>query len=411
MSPFVLVIIVLVCLMLEGFFSGSELAIVTADPAMLKLKADKGEKGAECSLKFFERPQLLFSVTLVGTNAAVVTASSAATYFLIKNYGVEYAPFAILLSPLVLVFGEILPKSICQAKANNVAPVVAPIIWSIFRIIYPIVFPFIKLTNAMLGDIAKRWTSKHISREELASIISEETYGLDVTMKERKMLGRVFELADAEAKNIMVPLINVQVIDVSSKVSDAMALFDKGYSRLPVSEGRTDNIIGMLAFEDVLFAEENREIREFIKGVSYVPEVMPIYELYEVMQEKGEDVAIVVDEYGGAEGIVTLEDLLEEIVGEIRDEYELGEQHYKQISSGRYFISGKMEVEKVRAELGIEIPPGDYETLAGYMLSLFGRIPLVGERIEDEHAIYTIRRASTRVVIEIEAIKKVPNET
>lgn len=408
MSLALLIVIILVCLFLEGFFSGSELALVVADKFRLKNAAEKGDIQARLTGKLLQNPRRLFSTTLLGTNICVITASTVLTFFIISNYGEEYSAFALLLSPVILIFGEVLPKSVYQHHADYLAKRVGVLlVWASY-ILYPLVWPLSKLTKLLLGKLQKvASTEPRISREELMLMLSsKEVRDSDMPPQERKMIKRVLDLSDSEVKNIMIPLVEVEMLPVTADTDAALAIFDlKGFSRLPVFEHRSHNVVGMVDAADCVFAAKREILRDIMEPVLYVPESMPLYELYETLQEEKEAVAVVVDEYGGATGLVTLEDLLEEVVGEIRDEYELGEQYYRKLAENKYLVSGRTEIELANDELGLQIPYGEYETVAGYLIELFGYIPETGERIESNGWTYKVRSATPRAVVEIEVEK------
>lgn len=408
MSIVILIIVLVVCLLLEGFFSGSELALVVADKLRLKNKADQGDWDARRAMRLIEKPSRLFSTTLLGTNVCVVTATTVLTYFIISNYGEEYSLFAILLSPIVLVFGEVVPKSVYQHHADYIAPRVGSMLMMISRAIYPVVWLVSRLTEILLGGVKRAAGAEpSISREELALILSSrEVKDSDISPKERKMIKTVLDLSDAEVENIMTPLVEVEMLPVTADTESALAVFDlKGFSRLPVFEHRAYNIVGMIDSADCIFAAEKKPIREIMNPVIYVPESMPLYELYETLQDEKEEVAIVVDEYGGATGLVTLEDLLEEFVGEIKDEYELGEQHYIVIGKESFLVSGRMEIEDANEKLHLNIPDGDYETVAGYLLELFSYIPDENERVVANGWKYLVKKASNRAIIQVHVMR------
>lgn len=405
MTAVFLLIIIIVCLFLEGFFSGSELALVVADKLRLQNRAMQGDNNAKMTLKLIKAPRRLFSTTLLGTNICVVTATTVLTYYIISNYGDDYSVFAILLSPIVLIFGEILPKSVYQHHANRLASRVGVILIYVSYAFLPLVWLLSKLTQLLLGKVKRAAKAEAmVSRKELALILSSrEVKNSDMPPGERQMIKRVLDLSDSEVENIMIPIVEVEMLPANSDTEAALAIFDlKGFSKLPVFEHRSHNIIGIINSADCIFSQERRPIKEIIEDVIYVPETMLLYELYETLQEEKKEVAIVVDEYGGATGLVTLEDILEEIVGEIRDEYELGEQHYKEISQDAYIVSGRMEIEDANEKLQLSIPDGDYETVAGYVLELFGYIPEVGESVLVEDWRYKIRGATPRAILEIE---------
>ena len=324
--------------------------------------------------------------------------------------GEDYSAFALFLSPVVLVFGEVLPKSIYQHHANDLARRIGVLLVWISYLFFPFVWLLSKLTQLMLGRVEKvSSTEPRISRDELSLMLtSKDVKGSDMPPAERKMIERVLDLSDAEVENIMIPIVEVEMLPVTADIEAALQLFDlKGLSRLPVFEHRSHNIVGIVDAADCIFAQKNDFLRNVIKEVSYVPENMPLYELYEALQDAKEEIAVVVDEYGGATGFVTLEDLLEEIVGEIHDEYELEEQLYKIVSPGCFVVSGKMEIEEANEELELNLPEGDYETVAGYLLELFSYIPEVGEKISDGQWKYLIRKATPKAILEIEIVSNV----
>jgi len=408
MSLIVLIIVILVCLLLEGFFSGSELALVVADQFRLRNRANQGDRKARTTLSLLKDPHKLFATTLLGTNICVVTATTVLTYFIIQNYSEEYSAFALLLSPIILVFGEVLPKSIYQRYADSIAGRVGVLLHWISVVLFPFIWLLSKLTDLFLGGVRRvAITEARISRDELALMLSsKEVKNSDMPPEERKMIQRIMELSDAEVENIMIPLVEVEMLPVTADTEAALATFDlKGFSRLPIFKHRSHNIVGIIDATDCIFSTSRRPLRDIMQQVIYVPETMPLYELYETLQEEKEEMAVVVDEYGGATGLVTLEDLLEEIVGEIRDEYEFGEQHYRVLSEGRYLVSGRMEVEEANEKINLAIPLGDYETVAGYLLEAFERIPEMDEKIQLGQWTYIIRNATPRAVLEVEVFK------
>lgn len=410
MSLTVLIIIIVICLLLEGFFSGSEIALVVSDKVRLKNRADTGDRDAKATQKLISSPRRFFSTTILGTNICVVTATTVLTYYIISNYGDEYSAFALLLSPLILVFGEVLPKSIYQHHADFLAKKVGVVLSYVSIVLYPFVWALSNFTKLLLGRVEKAASVEpRISRDELMLMLSsKEVKNSDMPPQERQMIKKVLDLSDSEVKNIMVPLVEVEMLPIGSDLDAALSIFDlKGLSRLLIFEHRAYNVIGILDMADCFFATKTKIMGEMIKPVIYVPENMPLYELYETMRGSHQDVVVVVDEFGGATGLVTLEDLLEEVVGEIKDEYELGKEHYSSLGHGRFLVSGRMEIEEANEKLRLNIPDGDYETVAGYLLELFGYIPGVGEHVSEGEWVYTILKATPRAILEIEAKKRV----
>lgn len=405
MSLFLLVIILLVCLFLEGFFSGSELALVVADKFRLKNRAEKGDVEAKMTRNLLSEPRRFFSTTLFGTNTCVVTASTFLTYYIISNYGDDYSALTLLLSPIILVFGEVLPKSVYQHHADFLAGRVGTILVWISYVFYPFVWGLSKFTELLLGGVAKATGMEpRLSREELALMLSsKEAMDSDIRPEERLMVRRVLELSDAEVKSVMIPIAELEMLPLAADTEASLAVFDKtGLSKIPVFEHRSHNIVGVIDSSDCIFAPENRPLKDIVKDVIYVPEGMPLHELYETLQDAGQEAAVVVDEYGGATGLVTLEDLLEEIIGEIKDEYDLEKQLFKIAGTDEYMVRGRMNIEDANEHLKLGIPGGDYQTVAGYVLGLFGYIPKAGESVSDKNWRYTVKNATPRAIIDVE---------
>lgn len=408
MSFVALVIILVVCLVIEGFFSGSEIALVSADKYRLALATDAGSHKALAALHLIKNPAKFFSTTILGTNLCTVTGSVVMTIFIIDHYGPAYSPLAMLYWPFTLILGEIVPKSIYQYYADKIVLRVAPMLLMASFILFPLVWLLSKLTNSLLGGV-KRQTNLNppISREELELMLEVgRPEDSDVKAAERTLISRIFDLAEKRVKDIMTPLVDVVAVPINANRQEAESLLEKhGFSRLPVFEGKMVNICGVLSGHDLLFGDENAVIKELMKPAYYVPEEMPLDELLLAMKRKGEQIAVAVDEYGGATGIVTVEDVLEEVVGEIRDEHDEAAPLYVRLSWHHYIVSGRMEVASANDRLKLDIPDGDYNTVAGFVIHKFERIPKTGEALRHGRFMFTVRRASDRSVEEIEIIQ------
>ena len=393
---------IVILLLVEIFFSGGEIALVVADKMRLKTRAETGLKGAMSAMWFVRHPAHFFSTVILGTNISVVAASTIATFYLIYNYGEDAEVWALLLSPIVLIFGEVLPKSLFQHYSNKLVEKISPMLIISMYMMLPLVWVLSRFTGFLFGGVAHHFGSEpRITREELALLIGLSD-SPDVKPSERRMITRVFELASQRAKNVMVPLAHIESIPVGETREAALNIFDlKGFSKLPVFEHRAYNIIGVVDCLDCLFTEGS-SVKDMVKPVIYVPKEMPLHELYLKMRNEEEQIAIVVDEYGAAVGLLTLEDLLEEVIGDIRDEYELGRQHWKAVDTDRFLISGNMEIEEANEKLHLEIPKGNYETIAGFLLVKFGCIPSVGDSIQTGGWQYTVKKATDRAIIEVE---------
>lgn len=401
-----LVIFVVGALIIEGFFSGSEMALISADKLMLHKQASRGNKGAKLALQLIAKPERVLATTLVGTNICVALQASLTTIYTFKNWGPSYEAYTVLvLSPLVLIFGEILPKTIYQRYAEQLAPRIAPLLQLANWVFLPVTWTLERYTDWLskrIQPIEEMVTGKqkHSHREELRYLL---TYGQkETTLKtsERRMLKRILDFSKSEAKNALIPLIKVDMVEDTLSVAEALEAFTKfGHSRLPVYHERVDNIVGVLHLFD-LFSEQDlsKPITLVMQPAQYSPESQQLEHLLFTMQKRGVQMSIVVDEYGGAVGIVTLEDILEEIVGDIHDEYDTETAQYRELSASEFLIQGHMEVEKINEQLKLGIPRGDYETLAGFLLQQFDRIPEEGDELYYSNLKFVVRKASNRVI-------------
>ncbi len=405
-----LIIILTILLLLEGFFSGTEMAVVNADKYRLAIGTDKGSRLARIAMHLVKHPAWFFSSTLVGTNICTVSLSVVTTFYLISNYGEQSAPLAIIIWPFTLILGEMVPKSVYQYYADKVVLIVSPILIGFSWLLYPLVWPLSKLTNFLLGGIESRLGAEApLTREELELMVEEEAAkgSSDVKPTEKDMISCILDLAESRVENIMTPLIDVASVSVDASRDDAANLMEQtGYSRLPVFRGRSFNIIGVLNNMDLLFSSPDMPIKDLVDKAYYVPENMPLDNLLISMKRKGEAMAVAVDEFGSAAGIVTTEDLLEEVVGEIRDEHDQVATFYKRKGYKHYLINGRMEIEHANARLNLNIPDGDYETVAGFLIEKAERIPRTGEKLVVQGFEYCILRANDKVILEIE-VKKV----
>lgn len=403
-------VVILMCVLLEGFFSGSEIAIISIDEIKLRHMVSLRSRGAKQAQQMLQQPERFLGTTLVGTNISVVLASvlltiilSKFSWFAEKNIEVYVA---ILLTPVVLIFGEIVPKSVFQQYANTLVPIIAPLLNVAFRLFYPVVWLVSKITNTFLRmiGVAKRKRQQTLTREELKFLIHTDTHGTFADRQWREMMKRVFEFGDTTVKEVMVPLVDVVALEKGTTIHAAIEKIRQcGFSRLPIYEERIDQLTGIIhAFDLFRTTPQDSTIDRFIRKAYYVPETMQLDELLRELQRHRTQIAVVVDEYGGSLGIVTLEDSLEEIVGEIEDEFdEFSEEMYKKLPNGTYRIHARMEIDEMNDVLHFNLPEGSYETLGGFLLSRLHRIPAVGETIEYHGFLFKVEEANARSITRV----------
>jgi CBS domain containing-hemolysin-like protein len=402
-------------LLLEAFFSASEISLISANRRRLRQWAEQKVRGAAQALKLLERPERLVATTLLGSNLSEITNTILVTAFLLETMGPGGEIVAmLLLPPLILILAEIIPKSIGRQHPNRLARRLGPILLVVSWVLYPLTFIFAGLSRLVLWLTGARHTSQlpFISREDLHLVVRKSGPEVDLETPERRIIHRILQFSLRTVKEVMVPLIRVAAIPDTLTVGQALEEFRSSrFSRLPVYHHRIDNLIGVLHDFDLL-GEDGMDspIRAFMRPVTYVPELKKIDRLLSELQRQGIHLAAVVDEYGGAVGIVTIEDLLEEIVGEIADEFDQEVAPFKKLGEGHYLISAKTEIKSLNETLHLELPAGDYETLAGFLISELGDLPRAGEQLQYRNLKFTVRQAEARAVKEVELFVDVAPE-
>ncbi len=403
----VLVLVVLLALLSEGFFSGSEIAVVASNKALLHDKTSFGIRLNRLVDEFREKPQRLLATTLIGTNLSVVTSTSLVTIYLRARYGEAGELYTLLImSPLVLMFGEIMPKVVFQHFADRIAARVLPVLKIFSYLFYPILVSLIGLADLLMLALraGRGKANPFITREQLQILLTVPLGDKGKMQAEKKMIRRVFSFSETLVKEVMIPLIEVEAIEESSPVSEARDKVRRMlYTRYPAYRERIDDVIGILhAFDLVNLPKDTTTIKSLIRPAFYVPESMPVDMLLLRMQKENFAMAIVVDEYGGCVGIITREDILEEIVGEIEDEHDEEERLYRQLGPIRWLIQARMEIDQINEELGFNLPDDeDYETLGGFILSRMHRIPRPGEILNYQDLSFVVRKADARSIEEI----------
>jgi putative hemolysin len=406
-------IVVFALVLIGGFFAAAEIALISARRALLKQRADEGVSGAAAALRLLEDPSKMLAavqvgVTLIGflaSAAAAVSLSEPVTAWFVRlGLGRGLAgPLAVVLTTLFvsylsLVFGELVPKRLGLQRAERVAIAVsAPILW-LQRLTAPVVWVLTRSSDVVGRLIGlSKGGRPGVTEEEIKLLVVEQNTLLD---EEKKMIAEVFELGDTQVKEIMIPRVDMVMLEKDTPLRRALDTFrGTGFSRLPVYEGDRDTVVGVLLLKDMLgeVAEDRWEATagELARPARFVPETKQIIGLLNEMQASRNQIAIVVDEHGGTEGLVTLEDIIEEVVGDVSDEYDRVQRWVTRIGPGDYLVDGRLPIEEATEDLDLGIEESDeYETLAGWVLCRLGRIPEPGETIE--HGPWRIRVANVR---------------
>ena len=387
----------------------SEIAVVSANKSMLRRKAADGDAGAKLVLAFLQRPQVLLSTTLLGTQLSVVTSTTVVTLaFLHWHDEGELVSIAIL-TPILLILGEIVPKTVFQQKADALVTKIIYPLRAASLVLAPLVFVVSRVTSFVAGILKIEDRSAFVTRDELRLLLETPEGGAAsaaIPESERSLVMNVLDFGGRTVYDVMVPLSEVTALPEEATLEEAAAeIADKQHTRIPIYRERVDQIIGILHAFDVLIAEaegKRTTITELMRPPIFVPESKPTVDLLLELQRAGQQLAVVVDEYGGATGICTIEDILEEIVGEIEDEYDRGPSPIRAEGPGLWRVQARTPVSKVNQTLGIDLPEGqDYETVAGLLLERLKRIPREGETLHLGPVTVTIVGASDRAVEEV----------
>jgi CBS domain containing-hemolysin-like protein len=362
-------------------------------------------KGAQVAERLLQRPDRLLTTTLVGTNLCVVTSSTAATVLclLLLGEGREYYAM-VLLAPLVLLFGEMVPKAYFRQHADRLAPLLAPPLQLCLRLFGPLTTVVHRTSMLFLTPfrIAPSDRDHYIPREELKFLVREGRYQADLDRGERRMIHKIIDFGETTVREAMIPLIETVAVPASATVAEAVAVVSEHrFSRIPLFEERIDQIVGIVHAFDLLSADPGTPLAPLIRPAHYVPETKLVADLFQEMRRGRFHMAVVVDEYGGVVGIVTIKDLLEEIVGEIEDEYDEEPPPLKRLPDGSYLVDARLEVERLRDELGIQLPEGEYETLGGFLLHLFQKIPDTGEEVQYGRMRFVVAESDKRSIVKV----------
>jgi CBS domain containing-hemolysin-like protein len=386
-------------LLASGFFSSSELAFVLANKIKIEIKARKNHTASKNILYFLQRPQVFFSTILISNNIINIAFASLITLFLANIYAMEDIEILLISSALLLFLGELIPKYIAREIPDALAIIVAiPI-----RIISIVLYPFIKITSKISSilTVSKEHSDTQfalsVDKDDIHSLLAESSEYGPSTEGESDIIMKVIELGEQRVYEAMTPRTDIVGVEIDSPIEEVISTFiNSGYSKLPVFEDNVDNIKGMIIAYDMF--KNPTSVRDVMRETMFVPETKKTLETLNELLDKSLSTAIVVDEFGGTEGIVTIEDILEEVVGEIRDEYDVEEDVCKKINNDTFIISGRVEIDYINEEFNLYFPNGDYETLAGYITHSTGNIPQKGDTFIIDHFKLLILRSDNKKI-------------
>jgi putative hemolysin len=412
-------VLVVVCLVLSAFFSSSETALTTVNLIRIRNLADNGDKAAAWVLKARRDQSKMLGAILIGNNVVNLSASSMLTVLVTDVFGSQAVGAATgVLTLLVLLFGEITPKTIATLEAEKNALRFARVICLLMTILTPVIFVVNLLSGGVLRllGVDPNKPTDSITEDELRTIVEVGHEKGVIESEEKEMINNVFDLGDSVARDIMVPRIDMSFVDVEASYEELMEIFRRDhYTRLPVYEDNTDNVIGIINMKDLILLEDRAafSVRDYLRQPLFTFESKKLSELMIEMRKTSNNIVIVLDEYGATAGLITLEDILEEIVGDIRDEFDADEEdELKEISKGEYLADGSMNLDDINDRLGLELVSEDFDSLGGFMIDRLEHLPAEGEEVDTEEVRLVVEKVNKNRIdkVHIYVKKTVANE-
>lgn len=422
------IIVLAILILINAFFAATEIAFISLNDAKIEKQAKEGNKKAKQIKKMLREPSKFLATIQIGiTLAGFLSSAFAADAFaddlapILQNLiplgltawrNISIILITIILSYFSLIFGELVPKRLAMRNSEKIAFGTIGII----RTISIITAPFVKLLTASTNGVSKLFgisgtDEETVTEEEIRMMVDVGEEKGSIKEEERELINNVFEFNDKVVSEIMIHRKDIYAIDINSDIDNILKELDEyKYSRIPVYEENIDNIVGMLFIKDLLANVNKKEkvkIAKIIREPYFVSENKPIDELFRDLQKNKHQLAIVLDEYGGTAGLVTMEDIIEELVGNIFDEYDEEEKEFEKIDDNTFLISGSVSIHDLRKILGVEIPEGEYDTLSGYLIELLGRIPSDDEKpvIETKRVTYKIEDYEEKRILWVKACR------
>ena len=395
------IIIVAIFFIGSAFFSGAEIGLISLDKHKLKHQASKDKKKRHI-YDFVTNPDKVLGTTLIGTNISTVIVSSVFVAYIVKKGILSEVIATLILAGALLVFAEIIPKIILRNKAEYTIPKLFFIIRFFAFIFTPFIWVLSKINYAILKifKISRQKSTQIFTKEDLSYLLREAEKNGEVKKDEHDLIEEVLDFRDLTAKNIMIPRTNIIAVKIDTPIKEVIELSrEEGFTRFPVYSEDIDHIEGILVIHDLLKDTDLTEhANKYIRDAYFVPEVMKATTLLKKMQQNKTPLAIIVDEYGGTAGLISVEDLLEELVGEIEDEYDAEEKDIFKINDNSYMINGEVEIERLIEDYDMDLEQDDYETIAGFIISKLERIPRYNEKVSVKNYEFVIKQVSAKKI-------------
>lgn len=413
MSDLPLFILLVLLVLMSAFFSSSETALINMSKIRLKYLVKEKVKNADKLEKLYEDSNKLIGAILIGNNIVNVATSSIATIITTSRFSNAGLGISVGLTTLViLIFGEITPKNLALKNSESISLFVAPIILFLVRIFTPILFILNNISNLLSSLLGQRDDDKKptITQDELKTIVDVSNQEGVLETDETEMIQNIFEFKDLTVDDIMIQRMDIVAISSDMSYDEIIDVFkNKQLSRLPIYEDTIDDIIGVLYAKDLFFTEQSKEdfnLKTLMREPVFVNEFVKISDFFKKMQQVKTHIAIVLDEYGGVAGIVTMEDLVESIVGDIYDEYDQQDEEVRKVKENIYVINGNSKLTEIQELLQVELISKDYESLGGYLMDKMGKIPTQGDIYEDENFKFIISSMDKNRINKVKVIRK-----
>ena len=416
------IIILIVLLLLSAFFSSAETSLTTVSKLKMRALAEDKNKAAKRVLKLIEKPSKMLSTVLICNNIVNLSASSISTSYafsVCKRLGLEDnmslgAGIATgVLTLLILIFGEITPKNMATLKAEKMALSYSGVILFLTNLLTPIIFLLDRVTRFILFilRIDPDGKASQITEDELRTFVDVSHEEGILESEERKMITNIVDFGDSIAKDVMISRLDICMVEVNTSYDDLLSEFtEHKFARMPVYDDTIDNIVGIINLKDFVFYNGDKEkfnLRDLIREAHITYEYKNVSELFMEMRRDSIPMTIVLDEYGALSGLITMEDLLEEIVGEIRDEYDEDEEdEIQQVTDNEYIVLGSTSLDDIEERIGLPLEAEEYDSISGHVINLLEHFPNPGEHAEDDYAVYTVLESEKNRIDKIHLLVK-----
>lgn len=409
------IILLVILVILSALFSSAETAFTAANRLKLRHLAEEGNKNAKRTLKLVENPSKIISALLIGNNIVNISASALATVIAIEKYGVSATGIATsILTVVIIIFGEITPKSFATQRAEKIAMIFSKPVSILMTLLTPLVIIFYSISSWIIKLFGGDITQNHplVTEEELKTMVDVGSEEGVFEQEEKEMLHNIFDFGDLQVRDVMVQRVDITALDVETSYEEVLEIIhNEQFSRFPVYQEDIDDIIGILNVKDLLFLTDEEKktfsLEKYIREPYFAYEFKKITDLFKELKKNRTHISIILDEYGGTVGIVTIEDLLEEIVGEIDDEYDDDkETDIETIRKDEYMVSGSYRLDELNELIGTDIESEEFDSIGGYLIGILGTFPASGEVIETDGIRFVVDEVDKNRIKKIRMILK-----